>query len=762
SVNYNEGEARYANVRGTEPRLNSVMLDGERIPSADAETRAVQLDLIPADMVQTIEVNKTVTSDMDADAIGGSINLITRQAPNSQRFTLTLGSGYNFLAEKPMLNGSFVIGRRAMKEKFGMVISGTLNDHRLGSDNVEGTWRITRDGDLYPKEWEIRTYQIRRLRRSISAAFDFQINEYNKLFFNSQYNHRDDWENRFRLQYLLQDPDKNGVSQQTEIRRQTKAGLNNDRFDNARLEDQRSTLASLKGKHIFADFLEMKWSISYAEARETRPHERYLEWQVEKIPVKVDLSSLRTPSFYEHAPADAFFFRDLSEEFKSTREVDSRTGFDFSLPLIQGGKYKNSLSFGGAFKSKDKKRENRYERIIPVGVDSSHSLLMVQTPLIDATKSDFLAGAYQAGLYTKPDFIGGLNFDDGSRFERKDIPSQYASLNYTVDEGISAAYVLLEQNLGKKLKMKAGVRIEQTKVKNHGHQYNENDHIVTPQTGTATYKNILPGLQFKYDWDDNTILRFAYSNTLARPNFYSMVPYREINKNDEELTEGNPGLLPTTSMNLDCSAEKYLAAIGLLSAGLFYKDITNFIYVFNANDYRDPVSGNTYDEYFQPRNGAKANLIGLETSFQRQLTFLPGILSNLSIYLNYTHTTSRTENPEFGDRQISLPGSSADILNINVYWQSKKINCGISFNYTSPYIDPDEVDLTPGLERYYDQVTYLDINGSYVMHPNLRFYLEVNNLLNQPLRYYAGISERTLQQEYYNIRLTAGIKYDLQ
>ncbi|OGU35078.1 MAG: hypothetical protein A2068_00565 [Ignavibacteria bacterium GWB2_35_6b] len=85
------------NIRGTEPRLNSVMLNGDRVPSAEAEIRNVQVDLIPSDMIQTIEVNKALTPDMDADAIGGAINLITRPAPNNLRISGTLGSGYNAL-----------------------------------------------------------------------------------------------------------------------------------------------------------------------------------------------------------------------------------------------------------------------------------------------------------------------------------------------------------------------------------------------------------------------------------------------------------------------------------------------------------------------------------------------------------------------------------------------------------------------------------------------------------------------------------------
>lgn len=101
TVLYDQGEARFASIRGSAPQLNSVQINGERIPSAEAEIRTVQLDLIPSDMIQTIEVNKVLMADMDADAIGGSVNLITRAPSGGQRISVTAGGGYNDLRGEP-------------------------------------------------------------------------------------------------------------------------------------------------------------------------------------------------------------------------------------------------------------------------------------------------------------------------------------------------------------------------------------------------------------------------------------------------------------------------------------------------------------------------------------------------------------------------------------------------------------------------------------------------------------------------------------
>lgn len=96
TMQVDQGESRNIIVRGLAPQLNSVTLNGSRIPSAEGDNRNVQMDLIPSDMIQTIEVNKAVTPDMDGDALGGSVNLITRSSPQKFRLSATAGSGVNF------------------------------------------------------------------------------------------------------------------------------------------------------------------------------------------------------------------------------------------------------------------------------------------------------------------------------------------------------------------------------------------------------------------------------------------------------------------------------------------------------------------------------------------------------------------------------------------------------------------------------------------------------------------------------------------
>ena len=140
-VVYNDqGEARFGHVRGTPSQFNSATINGERMPSAEAEIRSNQLDLIPADMIQTIEVIKALTPDMDADAIGGSINLITRKA-TGPRTSLTFGVGQNQLEEAGEISQlSAVYSNRALDNKLGYMFNFSYYDNWLGSDNVEAEW----------------------------------------------------------------------------------------------------------------------------------------------------------------------------------------------------------------------------------------------------------------------------------------------------------------------------------------------------------------------------------------------------------------------------------------------------------------------------------------------------------------------------------------------------------------------------------------------------------------------------------------------
>ena len=215
-------------------------------------------------------------------------------------------------------------------------------------------------------------------------------------------------------------------------------------------------------------------------------------------------------------------------------------------------------------------------------------------------------------------------------------------------------------------------------------------------------------------------------------------------------------------MNFDIMYEHYFESVGILSLGAFYKGLTDFIYDFNLNDYTDPTDGFTYDEYSTTKNGADATIMGAEIAFQRRLDFLPSFLKYLNLYTNYTFTNSTVDGLGLENRQdedLSLPGTAEHTFNASISWENEDLTLRVSANYASDYID--ELGDVARNDRYYDEQFFIDINGSYKFDDQFSVFFEGNNLTNQPLRYYQGISSRMMQLEYYNSRFTFGVKYNL-
>ena len=250
NVQYDQGEARFGQVRGTSADLSSVTINGNRLPSAEGDTRNVQLDLIPADMVQTIEVNKVVTSDMDGDAIGGSINLVTKSTPYKRMFSATAGTGYNWISQKAQLNLGFTYGDRFFNDKLGMMAAISYQNAPSGSDDVEFEYDVNKKGEVVMVEAQKRQYYVTRERQSYSLAFDYDINPNHRLTLQGIYNRRHDWENRYRVTY--KELDKTGLDDEGDMQQsaqiETKGGTPDNR--NARLELQQTMDLSLSGTSV--------------------------------------------------------------------------------------------------------------------------------------------------------------------------------------------------------------------------------------------------------------------------------------------------------------------------------------------------------------------------------------------------------------------------------------------------------------------------------------------------------------------------------
>ena len=770
NVQYDQGEARFGQVRGTSADLSSVTINGNRIPSAEGDTRNVQLDLIPADMIQTIEVNKVVTPDMDGDAIGGSINLVTKNSPYKRTITATAGSGYNWISEKAQLNLGFTYGDRFFNDKLGIMLSASYQNAPSGSDDVEFVWDTDSKGTICLTDYQIRQYYVTRERQSYSAAFDWDINANHKLFFKGIFNNRNDWENRYRLTLKDLNKDVNKKKEgavadnKASVRLQTKAGSPNNR--NARLERQRTMDFTLGGEHLFGK-LSMDWNASYARASEERPNERYLGYELKKQNFDIDLSDIRRP--YASAQAGStlilnndFSLQELTEQQEDIVEKDLKFSMNFKLPLVKGF-YSNQLRFGAKVVDKSKDKDLEFYDYEPVDEKAFNSNSFSNTN--EQNRNGYMPGEkYKAGTFISKEYVGGLDLNNSSLFNKTENLEELAG-EYKARETVTAGYLRFDQNFGKKLSAMVGLRLENTHLKYNGRKLTLNDDgdpeslTVTPDVKDS-YLNILPSVLLKYNVNEDFKIRGSFTETLSRPKYSALIPNVNINNKDSELTLGNPELKPTTSFNFDLSADYYFKSVGLVSIGIYYKDINDFIVTQTVRGYE--YEGNSYDKFMQPRNAGDANLLGVEVGYQRDFGFIAPTLKCVGFYGTYTYTHSKVNNFNFtgreNEKKLKLPGSPEHTANASLYFEKGGLNVRLSYNFASDFID--EMGESAFYDRYYDKVNYLDVNASYTFGKKLRttFYAEANNLLNQPLRYYQGISERTMQSEHYGVKVNAGVK----
>ena len=772
-----QGEARNIIIRGLAPSLNSVTLNGDRIPSAEGDNRNVQMDLIPSDMISTIEVNKTLTPDMDADAIGGSVNLVTRATPNRERISATLAGGYSPIREKGIYTAGLVYGNRFLDNKLGMVVSGSYNSQDYGSDNVENVWTKDEFGNDYLSKSEIRIYDVERVRRSASVALDYKFNENNTIFANAMYNWRDDRENRYRVTYDNIEPiytGENITSYTARVKRQTKGGLDNNRNKNRRLEDQRVQNYALRGEHLINSKLDLDWSVNYSTAREYRPGERYVEYRQKGLDMTQDLSDSRFPLVATTGESlDKFKFDSVTENTDDTDESELGAKVNIRFPFTIIPSEKGRIRTGLRMRLKEKSRDNIFYSYSPINNDIA-TLSAVPNVFYDG--KEFNPGSkYVAGNFASATFLGGLDLNNTSLFEGETDPSEYLTANYNARENIFATYIRWDQDFNDKLSMILGFRVENTRINYTGNRVLDESELETKINNENSYTNVMPSLSFKYNATENLILRAAATTAMARPNYYDIAPYVNNIASDKQISAGNPDLKATYSYNYDFMAEHYFKSVGLISGGAFYKNLNDFVYKYSSNQYSNadfaanfpsqmnPIPDGEQWKFVQSKNGDKVSVYGFEVALQRQLDFLPGkFLKGFGVYLNYTYTKSKAKgiaDEEGNERKnVSLPGTAPHMFNGSLSWENKRFSARVSTNFAADYLDV--LGASASEDSYYDKQFFVDANAAFKITRNLRLFAEANNLTNQPLRYYQGERAHTQQLEYYQARYNLGLKFD--
>lgn len=776
-----QGEGRFVSVRGLDPNLNSSSINGVRVPSPESGIRAVALDVISSDLIESIEVKKSLTPDMDADTIGASIEINTVSAFDRKRdlYSFRVEGSYNDLRDTLTPKASFDFSKK-LGDDFGIAGGASYYQRKFATNNVEADgWTTGDDGTDFVEEVEYRDYDVERKRFSATLNFDYRLSDTTELYARGLYSQFDDQEYRRRLIFDVGDFDQpvsvNGDSVVFVSNEDEEIGVERDLKD--RMESQKIRSLVIGGKTLI-DQLSLKYSASWSKSTETEndnfdPATFKRDFAEEGLGVAFDYSNDRIPRYDVSTPDRGFFdaatyeldeieFVDISDA--SDEEFAGRFDIGYVIPAglgeftVQGG---TKLRF----------RTKRYNLETSYFEDATGQLTLADVlgkqsygfALIDPVPSNHGVSDYSSG-----------NRDD---FELQEIDSLFDSNveDYRNEEDIYAGYLLGRYD-SSMLRVIGGIRVEHTEndisantteLIEEGATFMdavlEDDLVVvTPNRFKRSYTDWLPSVNVRYEPVRNLVLRAAGYRSLVRPNLADLAPRFAVEETDDDGREGdfgNPDLLPYQAWNFDASAEYYFTSNGAITANVFYKDIDNFI--VDLTDRDTGVFNNiAYDTATIPINGESAKVFGAEFSLAQAFTFLPSPLDGFLTQLNYTYTDAEgtVMDEDNVERIIPLPTSSKHTFNVVLGYEKGPVSLRLAGTYRDTYLD--ELGNEANEDRYVDDLFQLDATAKYDVNDKFQMFVEASNLTDAPYFAYQNYNDRKrlLQYEEYSFTIKFGVR----
>jgi TonB-dependent receptor len=732
SISKDQGEGRYVSVRGTEPRLNSMMIDGQRIPSPDPLLRQVAVDVIPSELLQAIEVSKALTPDMDADSIGGSVNLVTKQAPDRGRLLGSVGGGFNrMLSSWGQSNATLTGGRRFNDGQVGIIASFSESTAKRGNQDVEATYTTA----LGLNELNPRYYQVNRRRVGVSAALDVRQSPGSNVTIRGIFNRFiDDHENRQRVRWAV----------------------GNSRIDRElrdRTHIERIGSLGITAQHLVGSATTLDYHLSGAYSDQFDPLTMTTTFRASRITFAPNVSAtVIDPDNIQANPLnDDVNSYNLQQQIRATNFANDRDivgVVNVRRPLRAASSVASFLKFGAKVRDKHKGRDRNETTFTTPSALRMTSFLENSFSL-----PPYLDGRYDLRPYLSQALVSNIpNLAPGTTA----LNHQRDAENFDGREVTTAVYAMAEIFAGSKVYVLPGIRYEYTSADFVGRdvRFAPNGTWLgsDPLEAKTSYGVPLPGVNLRYAATPDTNVRFAATRSLARPNYYDAVPYRAQDDNALTIALGTVDLRPTKSWNVDALAEHYFTSVGVVSAGVFYKRLEDYIYTYTTTQI---VNGSQY-QVTQPLNGGAASVRGVEVALQNQLRFLPAPLDGLGVYANYTFTTSSAAFPDHVG--ATLPGQSRHMGNVAASYDKGNFSGRVAVNFHGSYVDV--IGATSALDRYYDTNSQLDISVTQRISRNLRLYFDAMNVNNALLRYYQGASQRVLQEEHYQWWSTFGVKLE--
>ena len=753
----NSGDGEYAILRGMDKRYNYTLVNGVKIPSPDEKNRYIPLDIFPSELLERLEVYKTLTPNMEGDAIGGVVNMVMKDAPDSLSVSVNVATGYNdiffdrdFMSFKhrginkqspyethparynataddfsegpvnyhlakpvPDLLAGFTAGNRYLKDKLGVLLAASFQNAYKGNNSLffESSVVDTLKG-VTLTSMKKRNYSEQELRYAVYSKIDYKLKGRDKIQWNNSFFNLTDFQVRDTRSTFLTiggyDPGKGNATLQYDTRsRTTKQNIYN---------------STLQGYHHLSPNLKLNWSAVYSVATRDQPDNATVVLNGEEK----NFSSTKTT-------VDNGWRR---WEHNADRDLTGYVNLSYYKPIAS---LPVEWMFGGLYR--DKKRNNFYNEYEFRPVDPYERY--------------------------------GEDFNDYRQIQwivENPRGSVGTSLNYTSFEKINSEFLQFKTS-AKHVEIVGGVRIENT---NQGYNLDYPIGESRPN-GKQTYTDVLPSLHFKYMPGRKTNIRASYFRSINRPGFFEIVPYTIVN--EDYVERGNPDLKHAVADNIDIRFENFPNPAEQFMAAVFYKHIQNPIeYILKP----DSIRGQ--DIYFMPGNFGNATNYGAEVDFIKYF-------SKLGIKINYTYTHSRittSKSKRIRDENANLKtisvnetrplyGQSAHIGNVSVLYKDtkKKWDAQLALQYTGERIN--SVSQFVGNDLWQKPFIQMDASIEKKFKSGLGIFAKSNNLLNTPMIVYLknassknsqvpaqSLSGKTLiRQNYYQRSYYLGIRYTL-
>lgn len=813
SLERDEGEGKYVQIRGTEPRLTNLTINGVNVPSVEVTVRNVKMDAIPSNGIERIEVYKTLAADQDADGVGGTVNLVTPTAQDKPTYALNGTAGYN-PQQTGYWRGGFdgTFGQRfGPGKKFGALLGGTWDRTNRGIDDLEPsqTFGTLSNGTnvAYVNSEDFRSYDYYRTRYGFDTGIDYKITPNVTAYVKGLYADFHDFgetnvytPNAGSLlsasgsTITFANPTTCPPDQQAA----GNCSLGNWQYRHYIRRPDQQIFSFLVGANqaLANDLITYDFAVS-------RGH---------------NIGGQDFPSTYFSGPTGVTFAEDLSNPFRPRLSAtDGTNGFDASQYTVNesdtGSYHATQVNVQGSASLAHNYAVEGHPSTFSLGVKirNSYSTQRENNTHLAYTGSNPFTLASVVGTYTNPTYynksfaINGQAYGPTSSYDKilnavaansgsfsEDVvgdSTTYDQAFFNADERISAGYLEDVIYFGN-VRLEGGIRFDEGATHFLANTINnaatspcfkdptQSCPGVTPNRQDANYFNALPSVALQWQFQKDSNLRGIYSRGLARPNIGDLVPATVVDPNQTPyptVATGNPNLVPTLSDNFDILAEHYFQPLGILQAGYFFKELHSPIYPVAAliNNYNG--TGRTYQET-QSINGPNAHIQGIELQWEQRFSFLPGVLDGFGLSANYSYASSQVTFPSGFDGgrtdHPALDRTSPNDYNFNLTYDKSRFSGRFAISHNDPNIaayqwnsstgpisDPILGLKGPTGDNYFYGHTQFDAQGSYRLYKDLRVVASGLNLSNEVYGFYNGSGIYPVQREYYRPTYSFGLRW---